>query len=783
MVHGAFPLQKRSKDMRLAAVALLGGVLVFQQLHTLPAPLWAWLLIVSVPLSFLATPLALLFWAINGFLLALLHATVIMSSALSPALIGEDILIEGVVASIPERKNNALRFEFKIERTVDEALNLADLPRRVRVSWYRDAPQMAVGQTWRLMLRLKPAHGFMNPGGFDYEAWLFRRAIRATGYVRTGAHNQPLNAQSARYDYVIDTWRARLAQGVHDSLPNSPFAGVFAALSVGVRSGIDDDQWQVLLDTGTNHLMAISGLHVGLIASLAFVAVRRVWTWWPMACAWWPAPKAAALAALVSALMYAALAGFSIPTQRAFIMVGVVALTVIMQRFHTPSRSLALALLVVLIVDPLAVEDVGFWLSFSAVAAILFVMGGRLRVGGLWWQWGRVHFAIAIALLPLLLLMFQQASLIGPVANLVAVPVVGLIVTPLVLAGVALLVIQQDVAVMLLRLADGLFGLLWRFLQWCADLPFALVVQPMPAVWVALPAVVGVAWLLAPRGVPGRWVGGCLVAAAFLLPVAKPPHGEAWFTLLDVGQGLAAVVETRSSVLVYDTGPRFSATFDTGEAVVVPFLRHRGREAVDMLVISHGDNDHIGGAASVLEKRPVTRILTSVPEAFERGRAEVCRRGQRWQWDGVEFEVLHPSDVAPVSENDGSCVLKVAAGGATLLLTGDIEAAAEHALTTQNHRALVADVLVVPHHGSRTSSTQSFVAAVNPRYALVPVGFANRYRLPNEAVMARYDQRDAVVMESWRHGAIQLRLGGELGVSAPVSYRLTAGRYWHRGAE
>ena len=783
MTHRVFPLWTFGSDIRIAAVALLGGVIVFQQLHTLPSPQWAWLLIISLALCFLIKPLAPLFWAINGFLLALLHAAAIMSGALASQLIGQDIVVEGVVASIPETKNNAVRFEFDISRAVDEGLSPADLPRRVRVSWYRDSPALATGERWRLKLRLKPAHGFMNPGGFDYEAWLFRRGIRATGYVRASEVNQPLGGPSARYDYVIDRWRAGLARGIGDSLPDSPFVGVFTALSVGLRSGIDDEQWQVMLRTGTNHLMAISGLHVGMIALLAFAAVRRTWCWWPAACERWPAPTAAALAAMVAALMYAALAGFSIPTQRALIMVSVVALAVVMRRFHAPSQSLALALLAVLIIDPLAVQDVGFWLSFSAVAAILFVMTARPGAGGLWWQWGRVHVALAIALLPLTLWLFGQASLIAPVANVVAVPVVGLVVTPLVLAGVMMLVVHPGLAAVLLWLADLVFGGVWRYLQWCADMPLAQIAQPMPAGWAVVPAVVGALWLLAPRGVPGRWAGGGLLATVFLLPLPRPAEGEAWFSLLDVGQGLAAVVETHSHVLVYDTGPRFSATFDTGESVVVPFLRHRGYAGVDTLVVSHGDNDHIGGAASVLDIFPVARILTSVPDEFPSGRAQHCRRGQRWRWDGVAFEVLHPSASAPAGENDRSCVLKVVAGGATLLLTGDIEAAAEGALLAYPREALAADVLVVPHHGSRTSSTPLFVAAVSPRYALVPAGFGNRYGLPSDVVMARYAGIDAVIMESWRHGTIQLRLGGAQAVSAPTAYRAMAGRYWHHAVD
>ncbi len=762
--------------MRIATIAFLAGIIICQQLSYLPDGRWAGLLFISLPLSLCLAPLKIPLWLVNGFLVALLQASNILGSSLAPELGGKDILIEGVVSSIPQQRQYGQRFEFMIEYSLSPGILMSDLPEKVRLNWYRSKVELAVGQRWQLMVRLKQPHGFMNPGGFDYEGWLFRHGIRATGYVRKGDVNRYL-ADAYGITYWLDRQRSYLAQQIEKALAQGQFTGMIQALAIGLRDDISQQQWNVLLKTGTNHLMAISGLHVGLVAGLAFFLLRWFWGRSVSLLHYLPAVKAGAVAAILAALVYAALAGFSVPTQRALIMVVVFMLAIISQRYRRPGDGLMLALLLVLFIDPLAVMDAGFWLSFGAVAIILLGMGGRLKQEGLWWRWGRVHVLIALALLPLTLLLFQKASIISPLANFIAVPIVSLLVVPLVLLAVLLLPITSTIANSLLQLADYCLQLLWPLLSWLAALPSAQLYQGLADEWLIIPLCVGVVWLLAPRGWPGRWLGIVWIAIAFLLPAPRPQYGEVYFSLLDVGQGLAAVIRTRDRILVFDSGPKFSDSFDTGEAVVLPFLISNDVAAIDTLIVSHGDNDHIGGVDSLLQYMPVTTLLTGSMEKLVTYAAQPCQKGQRWQWDGVVFEILHPDSDSSADDNNGSCVLKVSTQGGSVLMTGDIERSAEQILLAENRPELAADVLVVPHHGSKTSSSLGFVQAVSPRWALFPVGHANRFRLPRAEVVERYVDIGANVLLTGQQGAIEMVLDNR-GISVPKSYRLENSRYW-----
>lgn len=764
--------------MRAGIVALLFGTLFLQQFQQLPDAQWGWWLLLTLPLSFMRFYLAPLFWFCNGFLLALIYANTLLASSLVPALEGEDLLLEGVVASIPEQRDRLWRFEYVIEGVLTPGVTMDQLPKRIRLNWYNHVPRLDVGERWQLLVRLKQPHGFMNPGGFDYEGWLYRHSIRATGYVRDKGDNRRLG--EGGLGYQVDRWRSLLSRKMDAALPQQEFRGIIKALAIGKQDEIGAEQWTIFLKTGTNHLVAISGLHVSMISGLAFFLLRWLWGRSSRLALRWPAQKVGAVAAITAALIYAALAGFSIPTQRTLIMVVVFMVGLILQRYRRPSDGLLLALLIVLLLDPLAVMDAGFWLSFGAVAFIFFGMGGRVATHGLWWKWGRIHLLMALSLAPLTLLLFQKASLVSPLANFVAVPWVSLVVVPLVLLGCLLLLVVPVAGQWLLELANGCLDLIWPFLSWCAGLPVAQIYQAFVGEWVIIPAMIGVVWLLAPRGWPGRWLGVVWLATAFLLPHARPAPGEAWFTLLDVGQGLAAVVATEQHLLVFDTGPGFSETFDTGEAVVLPYLLQQGVQRVDMLVVSHGDNDHIGGAKSLLESFPVTRLLTSAPERLESHHPELCLAGEQWSWDGVGFEILHPVSEFLKKGNNNSCVLKVTTATGSLLLTGDIEQQAERALLSRDAAKLRADLLVVPHHGSKTSSTEEFISAVAPRWALFPVGYRNRYKHPRPEVVARYRAHNITLLASDRMGAITLRLGRD-GIEMPEAYRETDGRYWtHR---
>jgi competence protein ComEC len=555
------------------------------------------------------------------------------------------------VASLPVSADGALRFRFRVEAT-EQAGADTGFTGLVRLSWYREAPPLRVGERWRLSVRLKPPHGFANPGGFDYERWLFQEGIRATGHV-LARHEQVL-LDPGRGAYQIDRWRQRLRDHIDRVLAGGEGSALIQALVLGERSGIAPAQWEALTRTGTNHLIAISGLHVGLVAGFVFLLVRRAWAASARLALALAAPRAAAAAAFLAALTYSALAGFAVSTQRALIMLAVVLLALGWARTLRPAAGISLALGGVLLLDPQAVLAVGFWLSFGAVAVLLYALGQRVAGGGWWTRWGKAQWAVGLGLLPLLFLTFGRGSLIAPLVNLVAVPVFSLVLLPAVMVA-AVLSLVPGLGLPLVLMA--------RLLEWSmqgletlADWSWAAASLSGRPGWVWAAAFGGTVLLLAPRGLPGRWTGLALLLPLALVRPPVPASGEAELTLLDVGQGLAAVVRTRHHVLVYDTGPAFPSGFNTGAAVLLPFLQEIGVRRIDTLVLSHGDRDHVGGLRGLLGRVPIAGILSGEPERIPDADALPCRAGHGWTWDGVRFEVLHP-DRPGLSGNNSSCVL------------------------------------------------------------------------------------------------------------------------------
>jgi competence protein ComEC len=439
-----------------------------------------------------------------------------------------------------------------------------------------------------------------------------------------------------------------------------------------------------------------------------------------------------------------------------------------------------LALLVVLLLDPWAVLAPGFWLSFGAVAVILYVATGRLRPGHSLVEWGRIQWAITLALAPLLLIWFQQMSLVSPLANAVAIPLVSLVVTPLALAGS---VLPLD---FILQLAHAAMAVQMWLLEWCAGLPLAVWQQHVPAAWTVPLALLGTAWMLLPRGVPARWLGLTLLLPMYAVTPPAPAPGAAWVTVLDVGQGLAVFVQTGRHALLYDAGPAYDPEADSGSRVILPFLRASGIASLDAMIVTHEDNDHVGGAATVLSGLPVGALYSSLSTRHAAWRAAPgyrlpCAAGQSWDWDGVRFDLLHPTAgsyaVNGLKSNDRSCVLKISAARGAVLLTGDIEARSERELLERVPGELRADVLVVPHHGSRTSSTDEFIAAVKPRWAVFTVGYRNRLGHPKEDVVERYRSSGAQMLRTDSAGAVLVRLDGEEISVQP--YRELRRRYWY----
>jgi competence protein ComEC len=761
--------------MTLAAVAFAAGAAFLQQQAALPAAGWALLIPAFTGLACWKRQFAIPACFAVGFLWAAAWAQWRMADRLAPELEGRDIAVVGVIASLPAIGERATRFELDVESVPGGE----KLPRKLLVSWYRgavgeDAPEPVAsavhpGERWLLTLRLRRPHGLVNPHGFDYEAWLLERGIGATGYVR-GAEQRLLGSRNAVMDGIEKT-REAVRDRFLAILGPTPAAGILAALAVGDQRAISNEEWRLFNRTGVTHLMSISGLHVTLVSGLFAWLTALGWRRVPALALRLPARKAAALAAILAALGYTLLAGFGVPAQRTFWMVTIVAAALWSGQIASPWRTLALALAVIVGFDPWAMLAPGLWLSFGAVLLIFYgTVGWSAPVSGLA-QWGRVQWGITIGLAPAALLLFGQVSVAGPIANALAIPVISVVVTPLALLAA---VLPLD---FLLHLSARLVEWTLQFLEWCAALPGAQWQQHVPSLGMVLLALAGVAWLLAPRGVPWRACGLALMAPAFCLPPPVPAAGEVWVTAFDVGQGLAVLARTRTRTLLYDAGPAWAADTDSGLRVIVPAMRGAGLERVDLLVLSHEDGDHIGGAQSVLESVEVDAIASSLAAGHPlHGMVAAPRRcasGDAWQWDGVRFEFLNPPPSARTKRNDLSCVLRIATAGGAVLLSGDIERAGERGLLSSGVKS---DVLLVPHHGSRTSSTPEFIAAVAPRWAIVAAGYRNRFGHPHRDVLERYRNAGVGILRTDRDGAVGVAIS-EKAISA-ISERTLRGRYW-----
>ncbi|MCL2524633.1 MAG: DNA internalization-related competence protein ComEC/Rec2 [Betaproteobacteria bacterium] len=774
--------------MRSAILAFAAGVLLLQTRAELPMP-WPWLagglLLASLPLVWrgrsAARILALGGCLLLGFAWAAWRAEWCLADELGRDWEGRDVEVIGTVAGLPQDFARGTRFVFAVEQRLTPG---AIVPENIQLAWYRDErrraatppaalPAVAPGERWRFTVRLKRPHGGANPGGFDYEAWLLERGVRATGYIRPGPATR-LEEFVWRPGHVVERLRAAVRANFRAALPQAewPWTGILTALAVGDQQAVQSELWSVFNRSGTTHLMSISGLHVTMVAGLIGWLASFVWRRVPALALRLPAQHAGLLAAALGGFVYTLLAGFAVPAQRTLYMLLVVAAAMFSRRQLAPSRILALALLVVLLIDPWAVLAAGFWLSFGAVGALLYIgtagvgdnRGWLTRVRG----WGMVQWAAMLASLPILLLVFQQFPLVSPLANALAVPLISFVITPLALLA-ALLPWPP-----LLMLAHTLLDGLMRFLIWCAAWP--LWQTPAPPLWAVVAGGVGVAVCLLPRGAPGRLLGLCLLLPALFWPAEEIPEGEARIDVLDVGQGQALAVRTRKHLLIYDPGPQYGPDSDAGQRVVVPYLRWLGAGGVDRLVVSHRDSDHAGGLDSLRAALPVDDLLSSMAELD----GELCAAGQTWTWDGVVFAVLHPPAAAyakRIAANHLSCTLTVTAGTRRVLLTADIERKDEKALLAGDAAALAAEVILVPHHGAKTSSTAAFVAAVGARHALVSAGYRNRFGHPRAEVVARYVEHGAQIWRTDRDGALRVTLRPE-GVSV-AAWREAQRRYWH----
>jgi len=741
-----------------------------------------WLLLVAAPVVAACLSLRRLRAAgflLLGFCVAWTAAWSAINDRLPREQQGKTLSIEVQVTEFPARTGQVLKL-------VVSPANDARLPARMRLSWYDPPHTPQLGESWRLDVRLRRPRGFTNPTGFDYEGWLFRQGIGATGYIVNGRNNRRLRAKpAAAVSRIRRNFTARLAA----LLPADDATAVLNAIVVGARQDISRTQWDRYAITGTSHLMAISGLHIGLAAGGIFLLA---WMLLSLSRLWANVRDPAIVVAIIAATLYAGVSGFAVPARRAFLMAALAASAVLARRQLPAAKLIAICAFVVLLTDPLSIHAPGFKLSFAAVLLLLWggfqlqattsvctsrvvnaLYSGILRLAHL-------QVALLCGLFPFTVLLFDRAAWLGPPVNLLVLPVFNFLTIPSSLLGMLFDGPLQFAGDIVLRFAHATVRFVLWIVRHAADLPFAkieLAAMSGPMLLVAaLPAL----HAILPPGWPGRRLAWVALLATLLHQPAAPPRGCVDVHVLDVGQGLAVVLQLHSKTLIYDTGPAFRSGSTAAELVLIPFLKRLGVGQPDLLVVSHADLDHAGGVTPLLREFPAARILVGEALADPTLQQAPCNAQRTWRWDAITFRVLHPLSSGAWQGNNASCVLQLQTGPYSILLAGDIEAPVENLLLRQNDLQRVT-LVVVPHHGSKTSSGPGFVRALRPQTAVVSAGYANRWGFPKPEIVGRWRQVGARVLITAVSGAISQRFCGDGTASTLREQRLSGRRYWHDG--
>ncbi|MDZ4812700.1 MAG: DNA internalization-related competence protein ComEC/Rec2 [Pseudomonadota bacterium] len=748
------------------ALGFVAGVCASTLLPQLPAqPLLAAIAVLALLLVWRWHASRVVAAALLGFAWACLCGGMAMKLRLDDAIAGKEITISGTIVGLPRMDLMPPRFELMPDAATRASSGVHG---RVRLSWYANVPPLHPGQHFSGSVKLRAPRGVENPGGFDFARYALEQRLAATGYVREGA----IDTSPPPWTSRVDRMREHVADAIDSHVAERPLAALLRALAVGDQRGLQDGEWDTLRVTGTGHLIAISGMHIGLVAAFGALLFGGIYRIWPGLGLYIPRLTFSAFGALLWATAYSILAGWSLPVQRTLLMIVVVLVARMLRRQASMTQSLALAAVLVLVWDPLAVLGAGFWLSFVGVAGLMWALPDATHGSSMLRSFGRAQIAMSLGLLPITIAFFGQGSVVGPIANLLAVPWITMLIVPVLLVAIALLGFVPILGQWLLQAAAWMLQPLWWLLDWLAALPGASWFFAAPSLWALLLAMIGAIWVFLPRGVPLRVLGLLLFLPLLLPRVEIIAEGDARISMIDVGQGLSVLVQTRSHNLLFDAGVRSRSGFDMGEAVVVPTLHALAVTGLERLVLSNQDADHAGGREAVLRAFPEAQVSIGI----ESDPSPRCEGGQSWQWNGVRFEFLHPPQYFPDKGNDSSCVLRIQSRNGAALLTGDITEIIETRLLREATDELRADLVFVPHHGSRSSSSAKFVAATGARLAFNSAGRGNSYGHPHPEVQARWQQSGARWFDTAGGGFTSVLLSDAKNVE---QRRVDRPRYWH----